>query len=226
MRNLTTRATNYLKTLLRDPDAVTDRTDLENFFIGQDIPLFEPVIDFGVRYSGFTLQTKAKKRDAFSALLVSSQDIAANKPYDFEREGESYLFYCGNHETAQFYFYINQLGQFCSDGYKGANVLSSSFELEVEQYAYRNELSDWLESPFYELGQTIKLEKTLKAEFEILAECSDEYNSWFASDNIVIQKGVWLHEPSYYLHFFGKTNDAINNIVSHFQNAGIIRVTR
>jgi hypothetical protein len=226
MRNLTTRASNYLKTLPRDPDAVTDRTELEDFFIGQNIPLFEPVVDFGVRYSGFTLQTKAKKRDAFSASLVSSQNLKKNQPYEFEREGENYLFFCGNHETAQFYFYIDQLGQFCSGSHTEANVLSSSFEIEVEQYAYRNEISEWIESPFYAPEQTIDLDKILSAEFEIVPECSDGYNSWFVSDTIVIQRGVWLHGPSYYLHFFGKTNNAIDTIVNHFQNAGIIRMMR
>ena len=226
MRKLTPRASNYLQNMQRDTDAVTDKEVLEQFFSSQNLPLFEPVIDFGVRYSGFTLRTKTKKRDAFSALLVSSQDVKSNRQYDFEKEGETFLFYCGNHETAPFYFYINQLGQFCSDGNTGANVLSSSFEIEVEQYAYKSELLDWIESPYYELGETAELERTLKSEFEIISECSDDYNGWFVSDKVIIQKGIWLHEPCHYLQFFGKTNAALDKITNHLENAAVITVAR
>ena len=225
MRNLTSRALNYLKSLQRDPAAVTDKLEIEHYFLSQNIPIFESVIDFGVRYSGVTLQAKNKKKDSFSALLVSSQDIETNRKYDFEKEGENFLFYCGNHETAQFYFYLNQLGQFCSDGYTGANVLSSTFELKVEQYAYRNNLVEWIESPYYDLGETKELESILKSGFEIIPECSDDYNGWFVGDNIIIQKGVWLHGPTSYLHFFGKTNAALDKIVNHSENAGVIRKT-
>ena len=226
MRKLTPRASNYLQSLQRDKDAVTDKEVLEQFFSSQNLPLFEPVIDFGVSYSGFTLRTKRKKRDAFSALLVSSRDVKTNGQYDFEKEGETFLFYCGNHETAQFYFYINQLGHFCSDGYTGVNVISSSFELEVEQYAYKSELLDWIESPYYDLGETAELERTLNSEFEKVAECSDDYNAWFVSDKIIIQKGIWLQEPSYYLHLFSKSNAALDKITNHLENAAVIKATR
>lgn len=222
MKKLSPRASNYLKNSYRDPNAIIDRTTLVNFFAIQEIPIFEPVIDFGMQYSGFILQTKTKKSDTFSAMLVSTQDIDGNNSFDYERQGENYLFCCGSHDTAQFNFYINQFGQFCSDGYKGGNILSSSFKIEIEQYALRDELSDWKESPYYELEQNNDLDIFLNGEFEIIQECSDSYNSWFASDNIIIQKGVWLHEPSSYLHFWGKSNDEIKFFVNNFQSAGII----
>jgi hypothetical protein len=226
MRNLTTRASNFLKSLIRDTDAVIDRTELENFFINQNIPLFEPVIEFGVRYSGFTLRTKTNKKDAFKALLVSTQDLKTIKQYDFEKEGEQYLFFCGNHETAQFYFYIDQFGQFCSDGYTGANVLSSSFEIEVEQYAFRNELDGWKEHPYYyELCDNTELEKTLGTNFGIVHECSDNYNGWFLSEDIIVQRGIWLHEPSTYLHFWGKKDETLQKFVNHLKTSKIIQTS-
>ncbi|WP_153799351.1 hypothetical protein [Foetidibacter luteolus] len=223
MRQLTERALNYLHGLKRNKDAVTNRNELESFFLNQNIPVFEPVINYGVSFSGFTFRTKLRKGDAFSTFLVLLQDIESGKPFEFEKEQGKFLFYCGDHETAQFWFYIDQDGQFCSDGYSGANVLSSSFEVKVEQYAFKNCLLGWIEHPYYyELKDLDSLLLALTNHFDVINECTDGYNSWFRSDNLIVQIGIWLHEQSYFVHFYGKSGEALAKFIADLEGEKII----
>jgi len=224
MRHLSERAINYLQKLDRDKDAIVDRKQIEQYFQQQGVPIFDPVVDFGVSYSGFTFKSKTKKSDSFSSFLVWMDDIKLNRQFNFEKQDNGYLFYCGQHETAQFYFYIDQEGQFCSNGHKGANILSSTFDVEVEQYAYKDGLNGWIEYPyFYNLINTDALQLKLASSFDTILECTDIYNRWFSNDNIIIQKGIWLDNPTSYLHFYGKTNDIVEKIVDELKKNEIIK---
>lgn len=89
--NLSRRATQYLKTLKRDPEWTCDHEKVTKYLLGQGIPEAAYLAKFQVHYSGLELTIKGKRGHGFHAWLFSKEQIEKNLPLDFIEAGNQKL---------------------------------------------------------------------------------------------------------------------------------------
>jgi len=221
------KAYKYLDTLSRDKDfLITDRQLIIDYLKGQNIQPFDKIVQFQMDFSGLQLTITDKSNSTFSATLFSTADIKQNKPIDtMEIDGQLY-FYCGDHETAQFWFVIGANGQICThDNNNGTvNVISSSFEKFVETYAFEDLLGQnkKYEHPYYyNLIDNSNFELFTKGFFSH-DTANDNYNKWLSDDKMVIHKGIWYDRPSFYVHVYGDDSKHCETFIQNLKDNQII----
>ncbi len=221
---LSTRAEKYVEGLRRLDKWTCDRKTIVEYFDYHGFPLFEPLIDFQVNFSGLKLKIDGHRNRSFLLRLFSRNAIDKKERFRYWQKVDDYWVDCGEHETAQYNFYINQNGEICVDSDDTPNIICSSVEKMIEQYAWENKLSSLYENPFYyNLGDTVKLKTLLQREkFYVINECSDKYSTWVTNGDITIIRGTWLESPEFYLHFYAHSEEKCERIISRMKTEKII----
>ncbi len=221
---LSKRAKNYLLNIQKDFKWSTTEAETKNYLERQSFTPTDELLKFQTNYSGLELKTSSIKRDKFSASLFSKSQIINNEPLELEKVADKYIFICGEHETAQFKFWITDSGEICTiNDDDTLNILHSSFDKKIEEYALKNEICDWGENPYYfEIQNQKELTLIMNSEFEIITECSDEYSTWWKNENLIIANGVWLDRPERYFHVYGKDEKICTELVVRLKEAKIL----
>lgn len=214
-----------MDSLVRDHDWTTEKEITEEYFSRNGVKDFTALLDFQMRFSGYTLTKRNKPGDSFTARLLSQEQVRSKEKADFIELANRILFECGDHKTAQFNFYLTNKGQLSTiDNEDNINVISESFDKEVDRYAMHNEISNWIESPyFYEFGSNDNFSAMI-ADFEKIDECSDQYCSWWTSDELMVVKGIWLDRQEFYIHVYGRSERKLNEFIGEMKNKQIIKV--
>jgi hypothetical protein len=223
---LSERGQTYLVSLTRDRTWVTEEEVTEEYFKSNGVKDYSALMHFQLNYSGYTLTKKGKPLSSFTAQLVSREQLNYRGVLDFFEEKNTLLFPCGFHRTAQISFYLTQRGEFCTLGdADDINIISESFDREVERYVMHDELQDWIEHPYYyNFGNGEKFEE-LTLDFRLIEECSDQYCSWWTSDKVVVIKGTWLDRQEFYLHFYGRNENLVNNFIERMMKENIVKIS-
>jgi len=218
-----------MSSLRRDRGWIATAEQTERYFEKNNFPPTEALINYQANFSGLELMVGKDRRGLFKAELFTKSRILNNSPIsaneDYFLEGEKFYFNCGTHATAQFQFYISDVGEICTDLDDDIiNVLYSSFEKKIEQYALRNEIQNWQEDPvYYEIENQLSLEKYMEQGFDLIEECSDAYNSWWGNKDLIIANSTWLDRKEKYFHIYGKKLDYCKLLIEEFKNQRILK---
>ncbi|CAM3936758.1 MULTISPECIES: hypothetical protein [Flavobacterium] len=223
--NISERALKYLKTLKRDSNFVSREEETKEYLSKQNIERADEFLKFQIQYSGYELTINNDSGNSFSASLFSKNQIQGNLKLEIEKAGDRFIEICGDHKTAQFTFYLTDKGEFCTlDDDDLPNILHTSFDKLIEEYALRNEISDWASNPYYhEIKNIDRLESIMNADFEIIEECSDEYSTWWKKDNLIAVKGIWLDRPEFYFHIYGKNKGECYDFIEGLKDDNILK---
>lgn len=222
--NLSERAGAYVASLERDLRWSADRVATAAYQNGQGLPSGEALLRFQEQYSGLAMTIRGKDHDTFSARLFSHQQVTENTSIEFEKIGDSWLFRCGEHRTAQFTFYITADGAFCTVPDEAIHILHDDFATFIEGYALRNDIAEWESNPaYFHVTDQKRLAALLCSEFDLITECSDTRTSWWQNETLIVDNGVWLDEPSSYFHVYGKQRDACDLLVRHLKQHGVLQ---
>jgi hypothetical protein len=189
------------------------------------LPSFEALLDFQSNYSGYHLTHASKVSDSYILKLFSKKDLLLLRAIDCEKIGEHYYFPCGEHLTAQFNFALCDNGNLCIYD-EPMQVIKSSIETFIEQYALRDVYKDWFELPYYynlEKADLFENYIQTKSYLKLIAECSDEFNQWLISDTCILVKAVWWGDEGWSIHIFGRTEKDAKSVADELHNERIIK---
>jgi hypothetical protein len=223
---LSNRAKIYISNLKRDSNWFTDIDITKDYLKKNNIEPHLAILNFQSLYSGFELVIKNDIGHSFRAYLFSKKQILTNEPVEFIELNDRILFCCGDHKTAQFNFFLAEKGELCTidNEEDKINILHSSFEKFIESYALKNEIYNWERNPHYfEIKDYDKLAKFLKANYRLIEECSDEFESWWTDDKLIIETGIWLDRPEYFVHVYGKNRLICDEFIENLKNENILK---
>lgn len=223
---LTDRATKYLSELKRIDELQLDKQETIDYCQRQNFPLTETLLSVQVKFSGYKLTIRNDKGYGFLLRLFAKYDIEENRDIEFYYFGDNYVVDFGEHDTAPFHFYITDLGELCTLGHHEddkPNIVCSSIEKYIEQYALLNELALLKKDRYYhEVLKRDELIKLLELDFARIKECSDKYSQWFTNGLLTIDKGTWLDRPEFYLRVYGQNESSITEFVTSLKKDNII----
>lgn len=190
---------------------------------GQGVRRLEHFLRFQIEYSGYELTIKEKAGHTFNAHLFSEDQITQALPSNIELVGDRFLEICGDHKSAPFQFYLTHKGEVCTLDYDDLpNILHSSFDIFVEQYAVENEISNWDSNPYYFNVKSPDELQVAMTQYDIIQECSDEYNTWWHNGNIIANTGIWLDKATHAFHVYGRERAVCDRLVEHLKYQGIL----
>jgi hypothetical protein len=223
--NLSERAVQYIKTLKRDNQYVSNEDETRDYLARQGIAPYQQFVNYQVNYSGYQLTINGDPGHSFSCRLFSKKQIQKNEGLDIIRTGVTLVHECGDHRTAQFNFFLTDRGELCTlDDSNLPNVLNSSFDKLVEEYAFRNEISHWDSNPYYfEVWSPEGLKAFMENRFNIIEECSDSFATWWTNNQIVAVKGVWLDRPEFYFHVYGTARKLCDDLIVELKRENILK---
>jgi len=199
-------AKNYLSKLRRNSDwIVGNSSEITDYLTGQQIPAFDALVDFQMNFSGLNLTVAGKPGSSFEARLFSKKDIDKNERIEIIKNNGRFYFDCGSHKTAQFYFGINDLGQVVTNYYDETPIIiASSFNKWIEIHALEDFLlsSNQFEIPYYCNLIDIKAFEKITEKFTPNVETNDNYNTWLANGELIINKGTWFDRQEFYVHIY------------------------
>ena len=223
---LTERATKYFSKLTRIDEFYLDREKTIDYCRKQNFPLTETLLEVQTNFSGYKLTVTNDSGHGFLLRLFAKYDFNENREIEFYYFGETYLVDFGVHDTAQFHFYITSLGELCTLGHHEGdtpNIVCSSIETFIEQYALQDELALQTKNPYYyDILNNAELSKLLEQEFAKIGECSDKYSQWYTNGQLTIDRGTWLDRPEFYFHVYGQNKESCDNFVEHLKHSKII----
>lgn len=225
--SLSQRAQDYIAKMQRNQDWQTAASETRSYLNSFDLIATESLIHFQELYSGLTLTIRNKPKSTFEALLFSKNQIATLSDPEPIVLKDTSLFHCGQHATAQFNFFLSSDGAFCTLGDDDKpNILKTSFEKHVEEYALRNEISEWeFAPPYYQVKNFNELSEYMGHHYEIIPECSDDYCTWWGNETTKIVKGVWLdreEDHDFYVHVYGINRSITDHLVDKLSSLGVI----
>jgi hypothetical protein len=223
---LSQRARAYLSTLVRNDEWVTNPAMVIEYFTKQGVFLSDNLLKVQLDYSGYKLTIKGDPGHAFLLNFISKRDVSKNTEIVSYPLKRGYLLEFGEHATAQFTFYITDEGEICTWGPEVGdepNIICSSVEKFIEQYALQNELTAQVEYPgYYKISNLEQLESMLHQDFDEITVCSDMHSYWGTNETLTVVKGTWLHEPKFYLHVYGKNRDTCVRFIDKLKFLSII----
>jgi len=224
MKQFSVRAERYIAKLKKLNEWTCDKETVIEYFENQDFPVFKPLVRFQVRYSGLELSIYNNKEEAFSLSLFSKKGIKDKEPLDYLVENGNYWFDCGIHARAQFNFYINQIGEICAESGGNINIIYSSVEMMIEEYALIDSLSSWYEdSCYYDIQNTEKLNVIMVQEkFRSIKECCDQYLMCATNGSVTVIKGTWLNRPESYLHIYSENETKGKQFIERLKKEKIL----
>lgn len=222
--NLTDRAARYLRKQKRNWGWKADSFLTESYLKSQLIPPFESIVAFESNYSGYYLTIKGKPQETFTISLFSKIAILFKQEIKFIQYGDEYYFPCGEHQSAQLNFCISNRGNICIND-EPMQIISSSIEKFIEQYAKKDEINNWFELPYYyDLESPELLEMFLNLnQYQLIPECSDLYNQWYGNDSIIFTKATWWANTGFCIHIYAATEKQANIFAEQLANKNIIR---
>lgn len=223
--SLSERARLYISKLRRDDQFVSSEEETRDYLIGQEISSYEQFVKYQITYSGYELTIDKNPKNSFSCRLFSKKRIRKNEELDILKVGDRLVQDCGDHRTAQINFFLTDRGEFCTlDDDDLPNVLHSSFDKFVEEYALRNEISHLDSNPYYfELLNPEDLKRFMENKFSIIEECSDSFVTWWTNDQIVAVKGVWVDRQAFYFHVYGTSRQVCDDLVEELKRENILK---
>jgi hypothetical protein len=222
--SLSNRAIEYLGTLKRDTNYITDKSDTEQYLINNNITPYDEFLRFQTLYSGYQLTIKDDPYNTFFASLFTREQIKTNNTLDIELAGDRFVEVCGEHKTAQFTFFITDRGEICTlDDDDSPNIIYSSFGKLIEDYAFKNEISCMYSDPYYyNLKKEQELTELINKEFEIVEECSDNYNMWWQNSYLIANKGMFLDGDEAYFHLYGINRTYCDKFIEQLKSKKIL----
>ncbi|MEX6690665.1 hypothetical protein QTN47_24375 [Danxiaibacter flavus] len=214
----------YLDALKRDFAWTSGKEEVEKYLLNQDIPAFEKVVQFQTNFSGLILTIVNKPTQTFKAQLFSKKDISTKSPADFIKLNEHYYFGCGEHETAQYNFVIDEKGQIgvYDNNLETVNIIFSSFEKMLETYSLENLLTNWYENPFFFKLVSQEKFQIFTKDFRGLSTKNDDYDAWLRTDELVVHKGTWFDKAAFYIHIYGNEKNKCDDFIKVLKENGVI----
>ena len=223
---LTERARKYFSRLERNGEFCLDRETTAKYCNLHNFPLNENLLDIQVNFSGYKLTILNDKGHGFLLRLFSKADVKNNSEIEVYYFDKTYVVDFGEHDAAQFNFYITNLGELCTLGHHDGdipNIVCSSIEKFVEQYALKDELAFQTKNPYYhDILNMEELTKLLERDFAKIKECSDKYSQWFTNGQLTIDKGTWLDRPEFYLHVYGQEKESCDKFIDELKQHKIL----
>ena len=223
---LSERATKYFGNLKRMDEFSLDKEKTIEYCARQNFPLTERLLDVQTKFSGYKLTIKNDRGHGFLLRLFAKYDFDENREIEFYFFGENYVVDFGEHDTAPFHFYITNEGELCTLGHHDGdtpNIVCSSIEKYIEQYALLDQLALQSKNPYYhDILNIEKLSELLERDFNKIEECSDKYSQWFTDGQLTINRGPWLDRPEYYLHVYGRKKESCDKFVDDLKQSKII----
>lgn len=224
---LSERASKYFDKLERIDEFYVDREKTIDYCRRQNLPLTEILLDVQQKFSGYKLTVRHDSSHGFLLRLFAKYDLNENRKIEFYYFGDFYVVDFGVHDTAPFHFYITSLGELCTLGHHDGdipNIVCSSIETFIEQYALQDELASQTKYPYYfEILDNGELSKILEQYFAEIPECSDEYSQWYTNGQLTIDRGTWLDRPEFYLHVYGQNKESCDKFVEYLKYSKIIK---
>jgi hypothetical protein len=218
-------AERYLDKLNRDSRfVITDRLAVIEYLTKQHITPFPAIVDFQMDFSGLELTVSKNRGATFYTRLFPANSVARNMEIEqVVVDGQTY-FFCGDHETAQFYFVVGQHGQMCTYDNSTVNIISSSFEKFIENYAMQDLLSRQkrYEHPYFYNLKKVEAFDTLTKDYSRDLMANDDYNTWLSSYDITVVKGTWYDRAAQYIHIYGDNKRTCEAFADTLKAAGII----
>ncbi|HMJ70332.1 MAG TPA: hypothetical protein VK508_15615 [Cyclobacteriaceae bacterium] len=223
--NLSPRAAQYLSTLSRNDGWVSNEDETRAYLVNQKIFPFEQFLKYQLWYSGYDLAIKNDPQNSFSCRLFSGDQIRRNKDLTMERASDRLVEVCGTHKTAQFTFFLTDKGELCTLDDENLPIIQyGTFEKCIEEYALRNEIYFWDQNPYYfNVLRPHDLVVIMDQKCKIVPECSDPYVTWWAGENLVAVKGVWLDRQEFYFHVYGTRKQICDELITDLINQGILK---
>ena len=223
---LSERATIYFSKLKRIEEFSLDKEKTIDYCRMQNFPLTERLLDIQTNFSGYKLTIRNERGHGFLLRLFAKYDFDENREIEFYFFDETYVVDFGEHDTAPFHFYITSFGELCTLGHHDGdtpNIVCSSIEKYIEQYALQDELALQAKDPYYhEILNSEELTRLLELNFSKIEECSDKYSQWFTNGQLTIDRGTWLDRPEFYLHVYGQNEETVNKFVGSLKSDKII----
>ncbi|KUJ62539.1 hypothetical protein AR687_06810 [Flavobacteriaceae bacterium CRH] len=223
---LSNNAFKYFTKLKRNKKFVIDLDDLLNYFKRYNIPEFEKIIEFQLNFSGLELKIKNNESSNFNAFLISKKDILNHNEIEYLLIDNRYYFYCGDHETAQFWFVISNTGEICTynEVNETVNIIYTSFEKFIESYSFQDLIkrNNKYEYPaYFNLLDDVRFNELI-VNYTIYNASNDEFNYWMSNGNLIIKKGIWLHEHIFYIHVYGENKIECEKFIELLKEEKII----
>ena len=223
---LSERATNYFRKLKRREEYALSREKTVEYCRKQDFPLTDVLLDVQTNFSGYKLTIRNDDGHGFLLCLFGKFDFDENREIEYYYFGETYVVDFGAHDTAQFHFFITNSGELCTLGQDDGdtpNIICSSIETYIEQYAIKDELAAKARNPYYyKVLNNDALSKLFEEDFTRIVECSDKYSEWVTNGELTIEKGTLLGKPEFYFHVYGQTRELCDNLVNELKHSKII----
>lgn len=220
------KAYRYLDKLKHDKEyTYSEKSAIINYFTSQGVPVFEKVIEFQIEHSGLILTISGAPLSTYYAQLFSVSDIQTNSPIDCLQLNGQYYFYCGHHETAQFWFVLGEEGQICTydNDRESVNSIFSSFEKLIETYAFE----DLLHKNKYELPSFYKLIDPLR--FGLLTKdwfrhntANDSYNEWLSKEDLILHTGRMFDSLISYIKLYGDVKTTCEDFIQVLKTENVI----
>lgn len=159
----------------------TNRDDIIESFKINNAPVFEPLIEFQQKYSGYEFM--AGLTPVYFTLLHGDGGFPRTNTaeidfYESDCDSAKYQFVCAQTEY-QMNFTLDEFGRYYEDG----EIIASNFGKTIEHLALWNEFKKKENFKIFIRDQRLKtqyLDK--KLHFKIVPEASDEYTSWFNNE--------------------------------------------
>ncbi len=218
-------AQKYLRGLQRDKKfGFIDHELIEQYMAQQHIPAFAPVVAFQQRYSGLKLSLFKSPGSTFYPTLFSQEHIRENIEIETVEIENKYYFFCGDHETAQFWFVLGEDGSFCTYNDDVVNPIHDTFEKFVEHYAYKDfQLRSGMQeyAGYFQLKNNV-LPQSILAEGCIYQPASDAYHTWISYKNVLLEIGKFLDSGQQYVHIYGKQAAACTEVYHELKSLSVI----
>ncbi|MBL7733760.1 MAG: hypothetical protein JNM88_21495 [Chitinophagaceae bacterium] len=176
-----------MKNAEREISRLTD-AEVREVFNYNDAPVFEPLIDFQLRFGGYIFYAGLAPIN-FSLIKGDGGYPEPSKTaiIEFEESKSScprYFFDCAS-TLYQMQFFLDENGVY----YEDYEPKASSFAKKVEHLALWKEMNNRKDMELLfrdEMLKTNDLEKELR--LELLPEASDQYTLWYSNEHIYMQQ--------------------------------------
>lgn len=226
MKQLSERAKAYLNGLTRENGWSCERETVIQYLERQNLGLIKPLVRFEAQYSGLDLTIKSQPGETFFLRLFSVDDINENSEILYFEDRGIKVFDCGYHKTAQYNFYINEVGQIMvsiTDDY--CLVLYSSVEIMVEIYALLDSLAEnTCTTPVFHVKELDDLLLSLMYDgFKEMEDCCDEQNHVLYRDSVMVYcSPFWDDDNKICLRIYGADKNKCEQLADGLKKNGFI----
>ena len=164
------------------------KEDIIEFFNANKIPVFEPVVNFQEKYSGYIFNAGAA---SISFRLIQGEGglpFSNRMAFIVFEQGEaenSHFFVCATSDDYPMTFEIDELGRY----YEDRECIASCFGKRIEDLAIREELMklddiEYIGTPF----QKINFDFIEFLDLDLIPHASDEYTQWYKKESTYLRK--------------------------------------